>query len=141
MNYIVSAPSQITLDNQGHSGMVKLFMDIDSKSSACNDWRISGTGRTGAFWCMTCRTGTVMCRTDGAVRCRTGMAGTLWSRAGTFMCRIDSAGALRCRTSRTGALMCRKGALRCRTHRAGALRCSVGELRCRIGRAEARCWT
>ncbi|KAM4549085.1 mucolipin-2 isoform 1-T1 [Odontesthes bonariensis] len=33
----------ITLDNQCHSGKVKVFLDIDSESSACRDWKISGT--------------------------------------------------------------------------------------------------
>ncbi|KAK0143385.1 Mucolipin-2 [Merluccius polli] len=35
----------ITFDNQGHSGKVKVFMDIDSMSSACSDWKISGTAQ------------------------------------------------------------------------------------------------
>ncbi|KAL6108021.1 mcoln2 [Pungitius sinensis] len=33
----------ITFDNQCHSGKVKLFLDIDVESSACQDWKISGT--------------------------------------------------------------------------------------------------
>uniref|UniRef100_A0A8C5ATJ3 Mucolipin TRP cation channel 2 n=1 Tax=Gadus morhua TaxID=8049 RepID=A0A8C5ATJ3_GADMO len=35
----------ITLDNQGHSGKMKIFMDIDSVSSACLEWKISGTAQ------------------------------------------------------------------------------------------------
>ncbi|KAF7202356.1 mucolipin-2 isoform X1 [Nothobranchius furzeri] len=33
----------ITFDNQCHSGLVKIFLDIDFESSACRDWKISGT--------------------------------------------------------------------------------------------------
>uniref|UniRef100_A0A8C6SB75 Mucolipin 2 n=1 Tax=Neogobius melanostomus TaxID=47308 RepID=A0A8C6SB75_9GOBI len=33
----------ITFDNQCHSGKVKIYLDIDSESSACRDWKISGT--------------------------------------------------------------------------------------------------
>ncbi|KAM6922085.1 mucolipin-2 [Xenentodon cancila] len=35
----------ITFDNQCHSGKVKLFLDIDAESSACQDWKISGTAQ------------------------------------------------------------------------------------------------
>lgn len=33
----------ITFDNQCHSGKVKIYLDIDAESSACRDWKISGT--------------------------------------------------------------------------------------------------
>jgi len=52
--------------------MVKVFMDIDSKTSACNDWKISGTGRAGELRCKTGRAGALRCRTGRAeARCRT----------------------------------------------------------------------
>ncbi|XP_061594352.1 mucolipin-2 isoform X2 [Cololabis saira] len=35
----------ITFDNQCHSGKVKIFLDIDTESSACRDWKISGTAQ------------------------------------------------------------------------------------------------
>ncbi|XP_056132391.1 mucolipin-2 isoform X2 [Lampris incognitus] len=35
----------ITFDNQCHSGKVKIFLDIDATSSACRDWKISGTAQ------------------------------------------------------------------------------------------------
>uniref|UniRef100_A0A8C7XLT9 Mucolipin TRP cation channel 2 n=1 Tax=Oryzias sinensis TaxID=183150 RepID=A0A8C7XLT9_9TELE len=35
----------ITFDNESHSGKVKLYLDIDAESSACRDWKISGTAQ------------------------------------------------------------------------------------------------
>uniref|UniRef100_A0A3P9JLU4 Mucolipin 2 n=1 Tax=Oryzias latipes TaxID=8090 RepID=A0A3P9JLU4_ORYLA len=35
----------ITFDNESHSGKVKLYLDIDAQSSACRDWKISGTAQ------------------------------------------------------------------------------------------------
>ncbi|XP_078801920.1 mucolipin-2 isoform X3 [Oryzias latipes] len=35
----------ITFDNESHSGKVKLYLDIDAESSACQDWKISGTAQ------------------------------------------------------------------------------------------------
>ncbi|KAF7665911.1 hypothetical protein LDENG_00126970 [Lucifuga dentata] len=58
----------IIFDNQCHSGKVKIFLDIDSQSSACTDWKISGTAQKkhsllvfDAFVILICLTSTVLC--------------------------------------------------------------------------------
>nr|XP_061832104.1 mucolipin-2-like [Nerophis lumbriciformis] len=59
----------ITFDNQCHSGKVKLFLDIDAQSSACRDWKISGTAQKNthyllvfdAFVIGVCITSAVLC--------------------------------------------------------------------------------
>ncbi|XP_031612091.1 mucolipin-2 [Oreochromis aureus] len=59
----------ITFDNQCHSGKVKLFLDIDAESSACRDWKISGTAQKNthyllvfdAFVILMCLTSAVLC--------------------------------------------------------------------------------
>ncbi|XP_076582437.1 mucolipin-2 [Chaetodon auriga] len=59
----------ITFDNQCHSGKVKIFMDINSESSACRDWKISGTAQKNthyllvfdAFVILVCLTSAVLC--------------------------------------------------------------------------------
>lgn len=35
---------QITFDSRCHSGKMKITLDIDAISSACKNWKISGTG-------------------------------------------------------------------------------------------------
>lgn len=35
----------ITFDNKCHSGMVKVYMDVDAQSNACKNWKISGTAQ------------------------------------------------------------------------------------------------
>ncbi|XP_041862975.1 mucolipin-2 isoform X2 [Melanotaenia boesemani] len=35
----------ITFDNKCHSGKVKIFLDIDSESSVCRGWKITGTAQ------------------------------------------------------------------------------------------------
>ncbi|XP_068176252.1 mucolipin-2 [Antennarius striatus] len=59
----------ITFDNQGHSGKVKIFLDIDAQSSACHDWKISGTAQKNThyllvfdgFIIIACVTSAVLC--------------------------------------------------------------------------------
>ncbi|KAK5601291.1 Mucolipin-2 [Crenichthys baileyi] len=59
----------ITFDNQCHSGKVKLFLDIDAESSACKDWKISGTAQKNThyllmfdgFVILVCITSAVLC--------------------------------------------------------------------------------
>ncbi|XP_033477599.1 mucolipin-2 [Epinephelus lanceolatus] len=59
----------ITFDNQCHSGKVKIFLDIDTQSSACRDWKISGTAQKNthyllvfdAFVILVCLTSAVLC--------------------------------------------------------------------------------
>ncbi|XP_008291915.1 mucolipin-2 isoform X1 [Stegastes partitus] len=59
----------ITFDNQCHSGMVKIFLDIDATSSACRDWKISGTAQKNThyllvfdgFVILVCITSAVLC--------------------------------------------------------------------------------
>ncbi|KAM8744679.1 mucolipin-2 isoform 1-T1 [Acanthopagrus schlegelii] len=59
----------ITFDNQCHSGKVKIFLDIDSESSACRDWKISGTAQKNThyllvfdgFVILVCLTSAVLC--------------------------------------------------------------------------------
>ncbi|XP_070816851.1 mucolipin-2 [Chaetodon trifascialis] len=59
----------ITFDNQGHSGKVKIFMDTDSESFACRDWKISGTAQKNThyllvfdgFVILICLTSAVLC--------------------------------------------------------------------------------
>ncbi|XP_073332481.1 mucolipin-2 [Pagrus major] len=59
----------ITFDNQCHSGKVKIFLDIDSESSACRDWKISGTAQKNThyllvfdgFVIIVCLTSAVLC--------------------------------------------------------------------------------
>lgn len=59
----------ITFDNQCHSGKVKIFLDIDTQSSACRDWNISGTAQKNthyllvfdAFVILVCLTSAVLC--------------------------------------------------------------------------------
>ncbi|KAL7396380.1 hypothetical protein ABVT39_004918 [Epinephelus coioides] len=59
----------ITFDNQCHSGKVKIFLDIDTQSSACRGWKISGTAQKNthyllvfdAFVILVCLTSTVLC--------------------------------------------------------------------------------
>ncbi|KAG7217487.1 hypothetical protein INR49_021412 [Caranx melampygus] len=59
----------ITFDNQCHSGKVKIFLDIDAQSSACRDWKISGTAQKNThyllmfdgFVILVCLTSAVLC--------------------------------------------------------------------------------
>ncbi|XP_069006103.1 mucolipin-2 [Embiotoca jacksoni] len=59
----------ITFDNQRHSGKVKIFLDIDAQSSACKDWKISGTAQKNThyllvfdcFVILVCLTSAVLC--------------------------------------------------------------------------------
>nr|XP_057928504.1 mucolipin-2 [Doryrhamphus excisus] len=59
----------ITFDNQCHSGKVKLFLDIDAQSSACRDWKISGTAEKNThyllvfdgFVILVCLTSAILC--------------------------------------------------------------------------------
>lgn len=59
----------ITFDNQCHSGKVKIFLDTDSQSSACRDWKISGTAQKNThyllmfdgFVILVCLTSAVLC--------------------------------------------------------------------------------
>ncbi|XP_037530536.1 mucolipin-2 [Nematolebias whitei] len=59
----------ITFDNQCHSGKVKIFLDIDFESSACRDWKISGTAQKNThyllmfdgFVVLVCITSTALC--------------------------------------------------------------------------------
>ncbi|XP_054645562.1 mucolipin-2 isoform X2 [Dunckerocampus dactyliophorus] len=59
----------ITFDNQCHSGKVKLFLDMDAQSSACRDWKISGTAEKNThyllvfdgFVILVCLTSAVLC--------------------------------------------------------------------------------
>ncbi|XP_076009080.1 mucolipin-2 [Genypterus blacodes] len=59
----------ITFDNACHSGKVKIFLDIDSQSSACRDWKISGTAQKNTHYLLVfdacvilmCLTSTVLC--------------------------------------------------------------------------------
>ncbi|XP_047443204.1 mucolipin-2 isoform X2 [Mugil cephalus] len=59
----------ITFDNQCHSGKVKIFLDIDAQSSACRDWKISGTAQKNthyllvfdSFIILVCLTSAVLC--------------------------------------------------------------------------------
>ncbi|CAK6958097.1 mucolipin-2 isoform X1 [Scomber scombrus] len=59
----------ITFDNQCHSGKVKIFLDIDAQSSACIDWKISGTAQKNThyilvfdgFVILVCLTSAVLC--------------------------------------------------------------------------------
>uniref|UniRef100_A0A3Q2CBB7 Mucolipin TRP cation channel 2 n=1 Tax=Cyprinodon variegatus TaxID=28743 RepID=A0A3Q2CBB7_CYPVA len=61
--------NKITFDNQCHSGKVKLFLDIDAESSACKDWKISGTAQKNthyllvfdAFVILVCITSAALC--------------------------------------------------------------------------------
>ncbi|XP_044055982.1 mucolipin-2 isoform X1 [Siniperca chuatsi] len=59
----------ITFDNQCHSGKVKIFLDIDTQSCACRDWKISGTAQKNThyllvfdgFVILICLTSAVLC--------------------------------------------------------------------------------
>lgn len=59
----------ITFDNQCYSGKVKIFLDIDAQSCACQDWKISGTAQKNthyllvfdAFVILVCLTSAVLC--------------------------------------------------------------------------------
>uniref|UniRef100_A0A4W6F8W0 Mucolipin TRP cation channel 2 n=1 Tax=Lates calcarifer TaxID=8187 RepID=A0A4W6F8W0_LATCA len=59
----------ITFDNQCHSGKVKIFLDTDAQSSACRDWKISGTAQKNThylllfdgFVILVCLTSAVLC--------------------------------------------------------------------------------
>nr|XP_020452374.1 mucolipin-2 isoform X2 [Monopterus albus] len=59
----------ITFDHQCHSGKVKIFLDIDTQSSACKDWKISGTAQKNThyllvfdvFVILVCLTSAVLC--------------------------------------------------------------------------------
>ncbi|XP_019114503.2 mucolipin-2 [Larimichthys crocea] len=59
----------ITFDNQCHSGKVKISLDIDAQSCACQDWKISGTAQKNthyllvfdAFVILVCLTSAVLC--------------------------------------------------------------------------------
>ncbi|KAM9358219.1 mucolipin-2 [Symphorus nematophorus] len=59
----------ITFDNQCHSGQVKIFLDIDSESSTCRDWKISGTAQKNTHYLLVfdgfviiiCLTSAVLC--------------------------------------------------------------------------------
>ncbi|XP_074524557.1 mucolipin-2 isoform X2 [Halichoeres trimaculatus] len=59
----------ITFDNQCHSGKVKIFLDTDAQSSACRDWKISGTAQKNThyllvfdgFVILICLTSAVLC--------------------------------------------------------------------------------
>ncbi|KAM9383865.1 mucolipin-2 [Pholidichthys leucotaenia] len=59
----------ITFDNKCHSGKVKIFLDIDAQSSACRDWKISGTAQKNThyllvfdgFIILVCLTSAVLC--------------------------------------------------------------------------------
>ncbi|KAM7409489.1 hypothetical protein PAMA_001123 [Pampus argenteus] len=59
----------ITFDNQCHSGKVKISLDMDAQSSACRDWKISGTAQKNthyllvfdAFVILVCLTSAVLC--------------------------------------------------------------------------------
>ncbi|XP_041695963.1 mucolipin-2 isoform X4 [Coregonus clupeaformis] len=60
---------QITFDNQCHSGKMKIFLDIDALSSACKNWKISGTAQKNThyllvfdgFVILVCLTSAVLC--------------------------------------------------------------------------------
>uniref|UniRef100_A0A667X8U4 Mucolipin TRP cation channel 2 n=1 Tax=Myripristis murdjan TaxID=586833 RepID=A0A667X8U4_9TELE len=59
----------ITFDNQCHSGKVKMYLDMDALSSACRDWKISGTAQKNThyllvfdgFVILVCLTSAVLC--------------------------------------------------------------------------------
>uniref|UniRef100_A0A7N5ZWR2 Polycystin cation channel PKD1/PKD2 domain-containing protein n=1 Tax=Anabas testudineus TaxID=64144 RepID=A0A7N5ZWR2_ANATE len=59
----------ITFDNQCHSGKVKIFLHLDAQSSACRDWKISGTAQKNThyllvfdgFVILVCLTSAVLC--------------------------------------------------------------------------------
>ncbi|KAK6314509.1 mucolipin-2 isoform X2 [Coregonus clupeaformis] len=59
----------ITFDNQCHSGKMKIFLDIDALSSACKNWKISGTAQKNThyllvfdgFVILVCLTSAVLC--------------------------------------------------------------------------------
>ncbi|XP_030583551.1 mucolipin-2 isoform X2 [Archocentrus centrarchus] len=59
----------ITFDNQCHSGKMKIFLDIEAQSSACRDWKISGTAQKNThyllvfdgFVILMCLTSAVLC--------------------------------------------------------------------------------
>ncbi|XP_032382386.1 mucolipin-2 [Etheostoma spectabile] len=59
----------IIFDNQCHSGKVKIFLDIDTQSCACRDWKISGTAQKNTlyllvfdgFVILVCLTSAVLC--------------------------------------------------------------------------------
>ncbi|KAM3619298.1 uncharacterized protein V6R79_005804 [Siganus canaliculatus] len=59
----------IIFDNQCHSGKVKLFLDIDAQTCACQNWSISGTAHKNthyllvfdAFVIIVCLTSAVLC--------------------------------------------------------------------------------
>ncbi|XP_045905215.1 mucolipin-2 [Micropterus dolomieu] len=59
----------ITFDNQCHSGKVKILLDIDARSYACRDWKISGTAQKNThyllvfdgFVILVCLTSAVLC--------------------------------------------------------------------------------
>uniref|UniRef100_A0A3B4DYA5 Polycystin cation channel PKD1/PKD2 domain-containing protein n=1 Tax=Pygocentrus nattereri TaxID=42514 RepID=A0A3B4DYA5_PYGNA len=59
----------ITFDNQCHSGKVKITLDLDAVSSACKNWKISGTAQKNThyllifdgFIILVCLTSAVLC--------------------------------------------------------------------------------
>ncbi|XP_076880435.1 mucolipin-2 [Brachyhypopomus gauderio] len=59
----------VTFDNQCHSGKVKIILDIDAVSSACKNWKISGTAHKNThyllvfdgFVILVCLTSAVLC--------------------------------------------------------------------------------
>ncbi|XP_026160338.1 mucolipin-2 isoform X2 [Mastacembelus armatus] len=59
----------ITFDNQCHSGMVKIWLNIGTERSACTDWKISGTAQKNThyllvfdgFVILICLTSAVLC--------------------------------------------------------------------------------
>lgn len=59
----------ITFDNRCHSGMVKITLDMDAQSYACQDWKVSGTAQKNtqyllvfdAFVILVCLISAVLC--------------------------------------------------------------------------------
>uniref|UniRef100_A0A8C9U2A8 Mucolipin TRP cation channel 2 n=1 Tax=Scleropages formosus TaxID=113540 RepID=A0A8C9U2A8_SCLFO len=59
----------IYLDNQGHSGLIKVYFEMNTVSSACKNWKISGTAQRNthyvlifdSFVILICLTSAVLC--------------------------------------------------------------------------------
>ncbi|KAL4656049.1 mucolipin-2 [Arapaima gigas] len=63
----------IYLDNQGHSGMVKVYFDMNTVSSACKNWKISGTGQKNTHYVLVFDSFVIVICLSSAVLCTRSM--------------------------------------------------------------------
>ncbi|XP_046712887.1 mucolipin-2 isoform X1 [Silurus meridionalis] len=59
----------ITFDNRGHSGKVKITLDFDAVSSACKNWKISGTAQKSTHYLLIFDAAVILVCLTSAVLC------------------------------------------------------------------------